>query len=101
MALKAGTRLRSQVDGTQVIVVKPPAGDEVLLCGGHPMVEVTQDPAEGLVLEPGAGTQIGKRYSSSADPQLEVLVTRAGTTDLRLGEITLARKEAKPLPASD
>ncbi|GGL12946.1 hypothetical protein [Nocardia jinanensis] len=101
MALKTGTRLRSQVDDTEVIVVKPPVGDGGLLCGGHPMVEVTQDPAAGLVPEPGAGTQIGKRYTSSADNQLEVLVTKAGTADLRLGEITLTRKEAKPLPASD
>lgn len=101
MVLKTGMRLRSQVDGTELIVVKPPAGDEVLLCGGHPMIELGRDPAAGLVAESGAGTQIGKRYVSSADGSLEVLVTKAGDSDLRSGEVTLVRKEAKPLPASD
>lgn len=101
MVLKTGMRLRSQIDATELIVVKPPAGEELLLCGGHPMVELGRDLAEGLVAEPGAGTQIGKRYTSSADASFEVLVTRAGASDLKLGEVTLVRKEAKPLPASD
>ncbi|MDV6264732.1 hypothetical protein [Rhodococcoides yunnanense] len=101
MALKTGVRLRSQVDSTEVIVVKPPAGDDGLSCGGHPMIEVSQTPAEGLVPKPGTGTQIGKRYTSPIDDQFEVLVTKAGTADLSLGDTTLAKKEAKPLPASD
>ncbi|MCK0516749.1 hypothetical protein [Williamsia sp. DF01-3] len=101
MALKAGVRLRSQVDSTEVIVVKPPTGEDGLGCGGHPMIEVSQTPAEGLMPEPGEGTQIGKRYTSASDDQLEVLVTKAGTADLSLGSTTLAKKEAKPLPASD
>lgn len=99
--LKAGVRLRSQVDSTEIVVVKPPAGDEILACGGHPMIEMSQTPAEGLVCEPGAGTQIGKRYISSADGQLEVLVAKAGSADLSLGGTALVKKEAKPLPASD
>ncbi|CAM3211870.1 hypothetical protein DFJ75_4377 [Williamsia muralis] len=101
MALKAGVRLRSQIDTTEVVVIKPPAGDEVLTCGGQPMIEVSQTPAEGLTSETGAGTQIGKRYTCSSDAQLEVLVTKAGSADLSLGATTLARKEAKPLPSSD
>ena len=36
MRLKPGTRLRSQVDATEVIVIRAPDGDVVVACGGHP-----------------------------------------------------------------
>ena len=35
MKLKPGTRLRSQVDGTEVIVVRSPADDLDVACGGQ------------------------------------------------------------------
>jgi hypothetical protein len=65
------------------------------------MIEMSQTPAEGLVCEPGSGTQIGKRYISSTDGRLEILVAKAGSADLTFGGTALDKKEAKPLPASD
>ena len=40
MQLKAGTRLESATCSTQVVVVKAPADDVDVRCGGAPMVEV-------------------------------------------------------------
>jgi hypothetical protein len=101
--LKAGTRLRSQVCTTEVIIVKASAADLALTCGGAPLVamnaEVTpgQTPVAGL----NTGTQIGKRYTTADDHSLEVLVTKPGLGALAVGDVPLVFKEAKPLPASD
>jgi hypothetical protein len=40
MTLKPGTRLRSQVDPTEVIVVRPGSAEVEVACGGHPMIDV-------------------------------------------------------------
>ena len=60
---KTGSRLQSQVCGTQVIIIKAPAGEAALDCGGQPMIDVTQSPVAGLSPAAGldGGTQIGKR----------------------------------------
>ena len=101
MELKAGTRLRSAVCSTEVIVVRAPAGAVDLRCGGAPVVSFDAA-AEGGALDPvhSEGTQLGKRYVS-ADDALEVLCTKAGDGSLSLGDEALVRKDAKPLPSSD
>ena len=102
--LKTGARLRSQVDATEVIVVRPPQGDLELTCGGHPMIDVKAEPADGLVADPAlmTGTAMGKRFTHPGDDALEVLVTKAGKGTLADAVGTaLVVKEAKPLPASD
>ena len=38
--LKAGTRLRSNVCATEVMVVMAPDGDAELSCGGAPMIGI-------------------------------------------------------------
>jgi hypothetical protein len=103
MELKSGARLRSQVCSTEVIVVRPVPGDVDLTCGGHPMVEVKETPAEGLSLKPelAEGSQLGKRYTSPEAGDLEILVTKAGEGSLALGTAPLPLKEARPLPSSD
>ncbi|HEY1703837.1 MAG TPA: hypothetical protein VGG75_29415 [Trebonia sp.] len=104
MKLKPGSRLRSQVDATEIIVVRAPAdGDIEVACGGHPMIDVHDEPAPGLSPAGGAGdgTKIGKRYVLDGDAALEFLVTKAGGYDLSADESPLVLKEAKPLPASD
>ncbi|WP_395108034.1 hypothetical protein [Actinomadura sp. SCN-SB] len=102
MKPKPGLRLRSQVDPTEIIIVRAPATDEVLTCGGHPMVGMDEEVAPGLASEGGgAGTQLGKRYTSPKDPGLEILVTKPGSGTLALGGVELELKQAKPLPASD
>jgi hypothetical protein len=103
MKLKPGARLRSQVDATEVIVVRAPADDAEVTCGGHLMIDVHEEPRPGLsaVAGPGGGTQLGKRYTVNGDAALELLVTKPGAHDLGVDGTPLVLKEAKPLPASD
>ena len=102
MELKNGTRLRSQVDATEVIVVRGRAGDADLSCGGHPMVDLAATPQDGLAVAEGldGGTQLGKRYTDDAG-EIEVLITKPGSGSLTLDGTPLQVKSAKPLPASD
>jgi len=101
MNVKPGTRLRSQVDATEVIVVRGADQEVVVSCGGHPMIDAQAQPAPGLAGtgEPGDGTQMGKRYTAAAG--LELLVTKPGTYGLAVNGEPLVLKAAKPLPASD
>jgi hypothetical protein len=103
MKLKPGTRLRSQVDGTEVIVVRSPADDVGVACGGQPMIDVAAAPEPGLAAAGGpvAGTQLGKRYTLAGDAAIELLVTKPGKYELSIDGTPLVLKEAKPLPASD
>ena len=106
MELRPGSRLKSLVCETQVIVVRGPseAQDIVLCCGGQPMValeaEAGGEGPGGLSLDPDQadGTLLGKRYVYE---DLEVLCTKAGKGSLSVGGERLPLKEAKPLPASD
>jgi hypothetical protein len=101
--LKAGQRLRSQVCATEVIIVRAPAVDTDLRCGGSSMVDVSApeqvapEPASGF----DTGNMLGKRYTSPDDEAFEVLVTKAGTGTLAAGETLLIIKTSKPLPSSD
>lgn len=100
--VKNGTRLKSQVCETQVIVVRSAGSLEDLRCGGHPMVPVgTASVDAGPALDPGFsdGSLMGKRYVDASGA--EVLVTKAGEGSLSVGETPLVVKDAKPLPASD
>jgi hypothetical protein len=101
MLLKPGTRLRSAVCATEVIVVRAPAEDVELSCGGAPLVPIGTD-AGGGELDPAhsAGTRLGKRYADEA-LGLEVLCTKPGDGSLSVGGAALPEKDAKPLPASD
>jgi hypothetical protein len=102
LELRPGSRLRSAVDATEVVVVKPPAGPVDLRCGGHPMVPLGSDGEAGATpsTDHADGTLLGKRYVD-ADQTLEVLCTRPGDGSLSIGDEPLQVKEAKPLPASD
>ena len=101
--LRTGARLRSQVDATEVIVVRTPPREVSLSCGGHPMIDVKAEPAAGLTLDPAqsAGTPVGKRFTHPDDPTLELLVTKGGEGTLAEGGVELILKEAKQLPSSD
>jgi len=102
MDLKAGSRLRSMTDSTEVIVVKAPHVAVDLRCGGQPMVSIDEAPGADLPLEPGfdAGCQLGKRYADD-DTGIEVLCTKPGPASLSIGTEALHLKGAKPLPSSD
>jgi len=100
MELKPGTKLRSDVCETQVIVVRAPAGAVELGCGGAPLIAADADPAGTLDPDLSDGSLIGKRYADE-DLGLELLCTRGGAGTLTANGVTLAIKGAKPLPSSD
>ena len=82
MQLKPGTRLKSAVCETQVIVVKAPGAELELTCGGAPMVPL-EDAEAGGTLDPAyAGkTLLGKRYAEES-AGIELLCTKAGEGSL-------------------
>ena len=99
--LKPGTRLRSAVCTTEVIVVKAPSSPVELRCGGAPMVGSGEDPpAATLDTALSDGSLVGKRYVLD-DVGLEVLCTKAGEGSLSVDDTVLPQKDAKPLPSSD
>jgi len=100
--LKAGTRMRSAVCATEVMVVAAPADDVEVTCGGVPMIDIGDEPPAGGSVSPDAaeGTALGKRYISEAG-DLELLCTKPGEGSLGVGGALLSLKEAKPLPSSD
>jgi hypothetical protein len=102
MIMRTGRRYRSLVCTTEIIVVRPLAGDVALSCGGVEMSDVLLGRDANATPHPGfdGGTLLGKRYTDSSG-LLEVLVTKAGTGSLALGEELLTIKESKPLPSSD
>jgi hypothetical protein len=100
--LKAGTRLKSAVCTTQVMVISAPAGDADVTCGGAAMIAMDAEPPAGAALDSAAsaGTALGKRYVNEAG-DLEILCTKPGEGSLALGGAALVLKEAKALPSSD
>ena len=101
VAIKAGTRLRSAVGETEIIIIRSVAREIDLRCGGTAMVvagsdEPTGSAAEGLAEQTNAGT----RYSDDGTG-IEVLVTRGGVGTLSVGADALARKAPNRLPSSD
>jgi hypothetical protein len=99
--IKAGTRLKSATDSTEVMVVKAPGTDVDLRCGGHPLLAMDAE-GGGAAIESGfeEGTLVGKRYEDAA-ASLEILCTKGGPASLSLGADLLTPKGAKALPASD
>jgi len=102
MLLKAGMRLRSTADTTEIMVVKAPSDDVELTCGGLPMQPPGEagSAASGSVPEGSEGTALGKRYADE-DVGIELLCTKAGPGDLEVNGQRLFVKGAKPLPSSD
>ena len=100
--LKAGSRFKSAVCETQVMVIKAPTGEFDLCCGGAEMLTGTATAAAGAALDPAhAGeTLIGKRYVN-ADESIELLCTKGGKGSLALGAVAMQIKQAKQLPSSD
>jgi hypothetical protein len=103
MAVKfrAGQQLVSAVDSTAVIIIRAPAGECTLTCGGvamagadEPVARADPDP---LLM---GGTQIGTRSVDEGDT-IQVLCTKAGDGTLALDGKPLVIQAAKPLPASD
>jgi hypothetical protein len=96
---KPGLKLRGTTCTTEVVVVRPAAGDVEIACCGAPMAE-----AESATAAPAApapdGILLGKRYADE-ETGLEVLCTQPGPGPLSVDGRELAVKGPKPLPASD
>jgi hypothetical protein len=102
VALKAGARFKSSVCDTQVMVVKAPAGEHDLRCGGAPMAAAAATASDIGGLDPAlaGGTLIGKRYVNG-DESIELLCTKGGQGTLVLDGVPSEIKQAKQLPSSD
>ncbi len=100
--LKTGSRLRSAVCVTEVMVIAAPDADVEITCGGAPMLDIAAERPSGTSVSPDAakGTALGKRYVSEAG-DLELLCTKPGEGSLAASGTLLTLKEAKPLPSSD
>ena len=98
---RAGQQLVSAVDSTAVIIIRAPAEEVTLTCGGVAM-KAPDEPPQAAEADPSlmGGTQIGKRYVDEADT-IQVLCTKAGSGTLALDGKPLQLQAAKPLPASD
>jgi hypothetical protein len=100
--LKSGTRLKSAVCDTEVMVTKAAADDIQLTCGGAAMVAMSEAKPEGGALDAGhsAGSLVGKRYTDEGE-KFEFLCTKGGKGNLALNGAALQVKQAKALPSSD
>jgi hypothetical protein len=101
MQLAVGSRWKSSVCATEIVIVRPAEGEHVLECGGAEMVPMDGDSVTAS-LDPSLaeGSLLGKRYSDDATG-LEVLCTKAGEGSLVFDGARLEVKSAKPLPSSD
>jgi len=100
--LKPGSRMRSAVCATEIMVVAAPPEEVELTCGGAPMLDIAAEPPSGGAAAPDAagGSQLGKRYVDEGG-RIELLCTKPGDGSLGVGGALLQIKEAKPLPSSD
>lgn len=96
--MKPGTKLKSVVCDTEVMVVR--AGESAIDCGGLPMQENRPAERKPVNLAFADGTKIGKRYVNAAGT-VELLCVKPGLGSLSIAGQALKIKEAKPLPASD
>jgi hypothetical protein len=102
MDLKPGSRWKSAVCDTEVVVVRASGTSVSLECGGHPMVAHGAEKPAGLAASPdhSSGTQPGKRFADDVSG-IELLCTKGGAGSLSVDGRPIGAKEAKKLPASD
>ncbi|GAA0319026.1 hypothetical protein GCM10009087_31730 [Sphingomonas oligophenolica] len=96
--MKPGTRLKSAVCDTEVMVIRSGAG--TIECGGAPMAEAKPETIGAVDPAHATGSLMGKRYVDSAGT-FELLCVKPGKGSLSVNGVALTVKEAKPLPASD
>ena len=96
--MKPGTRLKSAVCDTEVMVVR--CGTGSIECGGVAMVEAKPDVLGALSPDHAGGSLMGKRYVDAAGT-FELLCIKPGKGSLSVDGVVLGTKDAKPLPASD
>lgn len=102
VVLKAGTRLKSAVCDTQIMVLRVPSVALEIGCGGHPMLTMQETAPTGLALDEAFAepSLTGKRYVDAGET-MEFLCTKGGAGALSVDGVRLAVKQAKALPSSD
>ena len=97
---KPGMKLSSAVCKTQIMVLRTPAEELDISCGGAPMQ--VGDPAELGAMDDAkaGGTLVGKRYTDEAET-MEFLCTHGGDGSVAVAGYTIDIKAAKKLPSSD
>jgi hypothetical protein len=102
MMLRPGQKLHSAVCDAQLVVVRAPATEVEVGCGGSPLLDDGEDGAAAAALDAslGDGPLLGKRYADD-EVGLELLCTRPGQGALTVDGRPLLVKGAKPLPSSD
>ncbi len=96
--MKPGTKLKSQVCDTEVMVIRCGAGQ--IECGGVAMAEAKPEALGNVSSDHGTGSLMGKRYVDVA-ATFELLCVKPGKGSLSVDGAALSVKDAKPLPASD
>jgi hypothetical protein len=96
--MKPGTRLKSAVCDTEVMVIR--CGEGAIQCGGVSMAETKPAVAESPSADHANGSLMGKRYVDAAGA-FELLCVKPGKGSLAVDGAALTVKDAKPLPASD
>lgn len=94
ITLRAGVRLKSSVDTTEVLVVRAPAAASTVCCGGEPMYAVV-DSSSSEPTDSGAGVQPGQWLRSEGPVEFEVLVLRGGSHSLSIDEYNLRLRDAR------
>jgi hypothetical protein len=102
MDLRPGSRWRSAVCDTEVVVVRAPAAPATLDIGGAGALPGEAGRPSGAQphAELSGGTLLGKRYVDEVTG-LEVLCTRPGTGSITVDGRRAAVIAPKQLPASD
>ena len=96
---KPGVKLSSRVCKTQIMVLRIPAVELEIFCGGSPM-EVGDPVALKELQGENNGTLVGKRYTDESET-MEFLCTRGGEGSISVSGHKIGIKAAKKLPSSD
>ena len=96
--MKPGTKLKSVVCDTEVMVIR--GSDAVVECGGAPMADERPAQSGDIDAAFAEGSQMGKRYVDEAG-SVELLCVKPGKGSLAIDGVALRTKDAKSLPSSD
>lgn len=94
ITLRAGVRLKSSVDTTEVLVVRAPAAPSIVRCGGEPMFAVA-DASPSEPTDSAAGVRPGQRLRSEGSVEFEVLVLRGGSHSLSIDDHQLRVRDER------
>jgi hypothetical protein len=102
MKILPGSRWKSAVCDTEVVVVKAPKEEAELQCGGATMLPHNAAKPADAVCAAGqdGGSLLGKRYGDDA-AAIEVLCTKAGQGGLAIDGRAMVIRQTVQLPSSD